>query len=305
MLPRTLISTLSIMFLLGTCLPVMAAGDKAGAGLLEELRELARQSREKQAADRWLQRALDDLVARYDRPWQRSILFEDFNDGDYTRNPAWELIEGRFEVIRGQGLVARDNTQAAPAAVAPTAPNGQQADLAGALVGAFLNQAFGPAPATTQANGPPHGMTPGGPDRLRLKADVSNAFALTATLRASSQPPTRFEIALLQSPDARYGYRLRVDLSGAGSIELERIRNGMGAIVESQPLSAQAGQQLGDGRLHDLAWRQAPDGTVSVLIDEQTVFSVTDRAFRDGYPWLELSHSGGDLTLRSLRIEGT
>jgi hypothetical protein len=300
---KTLTAILSLVVLIGICPPALAAADKADAGLLEELRQLARQSREKQAADRWLQRALDDLVARYDRPWQRAILFEDFGDGDYTSNPSWELLGGHFEVIRGQGLVARDYAQQAPAPTSSAPSSDQQPDLAGALVGALMNRAFGPAPASKQAESGSEAGTAAyaGPDRLRLKADVSNAFAITATLRASSQPASRFEIALLQSQAARYGYRLRIDLGGQGLIELERIRNGRSAIVESRPLAT----QLGDGRLHDLAWRQAPDGRVSVLIDEQPVFSVVDRAFRDGYPWLVLSHDGGDLTLRSLRIEGT
>lgn len=306
MKPGILFSTFCLVLLAGLAGPAAQAGS-GDKPLLEELRKLARESREKRAADRWLQRALDDLVARYDRPWRRTVLFDDFSDGDYTRNPAWERLEGRFEVIRGQGLIAlgtdRVDHHAGRENPAP-AQQGRQPDLAGALVGALLDQAFGPKQATT--TGPGAGMPeehdPGdAANRLRVKANVTNAFSLTATLRASSQPPTRFEFDLLQSRKARYGYRLRVDTGGNGNIELERIRNGLGAIVERRPLTV----QLGDGRLHDLIWRQAPDGTVTVLIDDTPVFRVRDRAFRDGYPWLELRHQGGELTLRAVRIEGT
>lgn len=293
-----------LILLLGAVHPVWSAAQKPTDRLLGELRQLAQESREKQAADRWLQRALDDLVARYERPWQRTLLFEDFNDGDYTRNPAWQLLEGRFEVIRGQGLVGHVDTAASPADSGTTPPatgDSAREDLAGALVGAFLNQAFGPKPAPSQSDQAPVPPSDTGPNVLRLKAGVSNAFALTASIRLGAGAETRFEIALLQSQQGRYGYRLHVDTSGKGRIELERIRKGRGSIVESRPLNA----SLADGRLHDLTWRQAPDGTVSVLIDEQPVFSVRDRAFRDGYPWLELRQSAGDLSLRSLRIEGT
>jgi len=294
---------LTTLLLMGAGLPAYSAETKVSGKLLEELRQLTRESREKQAADRWLQRALDDLVARYDRPWQRTILFEDFSDGDYTRNPSWQLMEGRFDVVRGQGLVGhQDNAGQAVTQESPKASSGTaQPDLTGALVGALLDQAFGPKPGARQETAPTQTGQPqyGGPNRLRLKAGVSNAFALTATLRASAD--TRFGITLMQSEQERYGYRLKIDVAGKGLVELERVRNGMGAIVESRPLNV----KLGDDRLHDLNWRQAPDGTVSVLIDENPVFSVRDRAFRDGYPWLELVHNQGDLTLRSLSIEGT
>ena len=204
-------------------------------------------------------------------------------------------------MVRGQGLIAlgtdrqdrypEDRTQA-------PAESGQQPDLAGALVGVLLNQAFGPKQNSPQQQRQRQDDLS---NRLRLKANVTNAFALTATLRTSEQPASQFEFALLQSRKARYGYHLRIDTGSRGGIELERIRNSLGSIVERRPLDL----PLGDGRLHDLAWRQAPDGTVTVLIDDKQVFSVRDRTFRDGYPWLEFRHHGGELTLRALRIEGT
>lgn len=305
MKPGILVSIFCLVFVLGPGPQAQAASGKGTKQLLEELRKLTRESREKRAADRWLQRALDDLVARYDRPWQRTILFDDFSDGDYTRNPSWERLEGRFEVVRGQGLLAlgTDRDDRAPHDTQAPADNNQQPDLAGALVGALLDQAFGPKQSAPQQQTQRQDdyTRRDTSNRLRLKANVTNAFALTATLRTETQPASQFEIALMQSQKARYGYRLRVDTGAKGSIELERVRNGLGAVVDRRPLEA----QLADGRLHDLAWRQAPDGTVSVLVDDKPVFSVRDRAFRDGYPWLEFSHNGGELTLRSLRIEGT
>ena len=278
--------------------------------LLEELRALAQKSREQRAADRWLQRALDDLVARYDRPWTRTLLFDDFRDGDFTRKPAWQLIEGRFTVQRSRGLVAWDRPvdTASDAGRNDDATQGpaDPADLGAALVGALLEQALGPTSREAQDDGRPaveqdRLRLASGPDRLRIKAGATNAFALTATLRASSEPPTRLAIALLQDTRGRYGYRLIVETGKRGFVELQRIRRGRGAVVESQPLKG----RLGDGALHDLIWQQRPDGTVSVAIDETVLFTVRDRAFRDGYPWLELQHDSGDLEIRSIRVEGT
>ncbi len=289
-----------ILFLALACLlagPAFAAG-QGEKPLLEELRALAEKARRQQAADRWLQRALDDLVARYDRPWTRTLFFDDFRDGDFTRNPRWELLEGRFSVQRGRGLVAHDRGE--PAAATDSGRREQQPeDLGAALVGALLQQALGPADSN-QVGGPAAAPR-SGPDRLRARANASNAFALTLTLRASEDPPTRLEVALLQNTAGRYGYRLRLHTGRRGFVELERIRNGRGAIVEQAPLHG----AFADGRLHDLVWRQAPDGTVTLMLDEKTLFQVRDRAFRDGYPWLELRHDGGELAVRAIRVEGT
>lgn len=300
--------TWSILILIaGLLLTQLALAGQQDKALLEELRALADKSRQQQAADRWLQRALDELVARYDRPWQRTLLFEDFNDGDYTHKPAWKVVEGHFNVIRNQGLVARVDPDVDTRVDHPDDNGGHRVrpDLAGALVGAILDQAFGSkqeAGASESREAPlePQTRRHAGPNRIRLHARVSNAFAITATLRANGQP-TRFEIALLQDTGGRYGYRLRVDAGRQDRIELVRLRRGYESIVEQRHLT----RTLSDGHLHDLAWRQAPDGTVSVLLDDKAVFQVRDRAFRDGYPWLELRQDAGELVLRSLRIEGT
>jgi hypothetical protein len=72
-------------------------------------------------------------------------------------------------------------------------------------------------------------------------------------------------------------------------------------VVESARLSTDPG----DGGRHQLSWRQATSGDVTVELDGQPLFSVRDKAFRDGYQQLVLSHWSGDLTLHSIRISGT
>ena len=165
-----------------------------------------------------------------------------------------------------------------------------------------LEGALGPSKQPPAGNGtsPGYNQPAYGPNQIRLQANVSNAFSMITTLRTGGTDGTRFDIALLQSEQGSYGYRLVVDTGARGFIELQRIRNGRGAIVESQPLSV----GLGDGLLHDITWQQSPDGTVTVKIDDSELFQVRDKAFRDGYSWLVLNHESGDLTVRSLRIDG-
>ena len=292
---------------LALTLATPAMTEEPNQALLEELRTLAQESRDKRAADRWLQRALDDLIARYDWPWQNTLLYEDFSDGDFSHNPSWQLLEGHFEVRPNQGLLAYSDRYAyrngGDGQAPQQKPQSTEDALSSLIIGALLDQAMdkreqqannGQRPAQ---NGYPRTA---GPNRLRVKAGVSNAFALTLTFRLGEQP-SELGLVLLQSEQARYGYRLQLHNGARGFVELQRIRYGRGAIVESQSLPL----NLHDGRLHDLVWNQSPDGLVTVAIDGQTVFQVRDRAFRDGYPWLQLDHLGGDLAVRALRVDGT
>ena len=294
----------AIAILLLNIPPLHAAG-KDDPQWLEELRQLSQQARQRNAADRWLLRSLDDLVARYESPWKRAILYEDFSDGDFTRNPGWQVLEGDFQVLRGQGLNStvrryRDRPQTTTPSKPQQAPETALGDL---IVGALLERALGPdlsSPGTDNTAPAIEAGDQDGPNRIRLKADVSNAFSMLINLRTRNTDDTQIELALLQSTQARYGYRLRLQTGPRGFVELERIRGGRGAIIGSKSLDA----MLDDQRFHDIGWAQLPDGTVTLTIDGQEVFTIRDRAFRDGYPWLALDHLDGELTVRSLRIDG-
>ena len=268
--------------------------------LIDDLRQIVEKSRREKAADRWLQSALEDLLARHDSPWQREILYEDFSDGDYTSNPSWQVLRGQFQVVRGQGLYSAADAPAGGAqAGTPSQQQSATDALSGLIVGALIDRALGTGSSQTQG-GAANTAPTAGPGAIRLKADVSNAFAIELAFRHASGTESAFEIALLQSEAGNYGYRLRLHSGARGFVELQRVRGGRGAIVETRDLA----RSYADGMLHELAWRQGPDGSVTVMVDGETLFSVRDRAFRDPYPWLQLLHDQGELTVRSLRIKG-
>jgi hypothetical protein len=273
----------------------------AATEVLDELREIVEKSRRERAADRWLQNALEDLLAKYDSPWRREILFEDFSDGDFTRNPTWRVVRGDFQVLRGQGLYSSSDGVAADQR-GDTATGGAgdatQA-LSGLIVGALLDQALGPSNQGSTTDRP---MTRGGgPAEIRLDAGVSNSFALDIDFRQSGSNGAAFEVALLQSEAGQYGYRLRIQSGRRGFVELQRIRAGRGSVVASQDLDT----DYADGRLHALRWSHRPDGELLVSVDGRPLLQLRERAFRDAYPWLHLGNDLGDLTVRSVRISGT
>lgn len=288
----TLLAALSLLPMYGH------AADADTQALIEELRQLSDQARQQRAADRWLQRALDDLVARYDWPWRNELVFDDFSDGDFDANPAWEPLAGRFWVARGRGLRSRVDASDTPDSGSAGAQ--PQPSVEAAIVGALLQQALGTREGGgSTATGP---AASGEPNRIRLRTHISNAFAIDSEFSLEApDAPGRFALAVLQGSTGQYGYRLRLQSGSDGFAELERVRGGRGAVVDHTRLTSDPG----DGGRHQLAWRQAPDGQVMVELDGQTLFSVRDKAFRDDYQELILSHQAGDLTLHSVRVSGT
>ena len=97
-------SRLLLLILLSLPLTAQASDSEKLQAMVDELRALTDKARNQRAADRWLINSMDDLAARYDWPWRRKLLMEDFSDGNYNRNPAWQVISGQFWVDRRLGL---------------------------------------------------------------------------------------------------------------------------------------------------------------------------------------------------------
>lgn len=271
--------------------------------LIDELRQLSDKAREQRAADRWLQRALDDLVMRYDWPWRKELVFDDFADGDYQSNPSWQVVNGRFWVARGRGLRSRAETD--PSATPSDSSQQQQPSVEAAVIGALLQHALGGGNGGNgngQSSDAPATAVSSEPSEIRLSTPITNAFAVEAEFSLETpDAPGRMAFALLQGSSGRYGYRLRLQTGRDGFAELERVRGGAAGVVEHAKLPFDAG----DGAQHRLGWRQAANGDVTVEIDGQTLFAIRDKAFRDDYQQLVLSHWSGDLTLHNIRVSGT
>jgi len=288
-------------FLLATtfiCLSFIAspllADRNTESKLLKDLRPLVEKARKQRAADRWLLRDLEDLLARYDNPWRREALFDDFRDGDYTHNPRWQVMQGEFEVLRRQGLYSDARGR-----------KGRRSDNAGdremtpeeMISGMLMESMLGKQENSRNHDERRHRSRTA---EIRVNADISNAFAIDMEFRLGRRQSNDLELILMQSNKARYGYRLRLATGKKGFVEMLRVRKGRTKVVQTADL----GMSLNDGQTHDLSWRLARDGNVSVLIDDKELFLVRTRMLRDGFPWLQLNNNRGELVVRSIRISG-
>lgn len=273
--------------------------------LVDELRSLVEKSRDQRAADRWLQQALEDLVSKYDWPWREELLFDDFSDGNFTTDPAWTVASGKFWIDSSLGL--RSRVQPPRQARAEETPSERsrdsQRDLGSALVDTLLDQAFKRDEPREDRSRSREDDSEKGPARIRLAAQITNAFFLEMAFSVHNEPGVegRFEIDLLQDPAGDYGYLLAIHTGEAGMMDLYRLRRGQRELVSSSRLES----GLGNGERHELVWRQAENGQVEVLVDDKEIMDLRDKAFRDGYRWLELVNQSGELAVRQVKILGT
>jgi hypothetical protein len=276
-----------------------AAEDQEVQALVDELRALADRSRDQRAADRWLQQALEDLVAKYDRPWRKELLFDDFSDGDYTRDPGWKVVSGRFWVDASLGL----RSSVRPDEPAERRSTDSTKDLGRALFGELLDQALKrDEPEETRPSQDQEAARQG-PARIRAGAAITNAFSIELGFSVHNPPDVEgaFEVALLQEQAGDYGYALSIHTGEQSVVDLYRLRRGQRELISSSPLETRPRV----GERHELLWRQAENGLVEVFMNGEEIITIRDKAFRDDYSRLELANRGGELGVRHVRVMGT
>ncbi len=278
--------------------------------LVDELRGLVDEADRSRAADPRFLRDLRGLMRRYDRPWRRRLVSEDFRDGDYINNPTWTVAGGQFTVAWGGGLATLVKDTVAPAGTA-AAPAGQDqkqgkvraGDLAVAVLGQLLGgRRQGSQQSTASQNAPPPTpqIVPAEPAEIFLAQTITNAFAIAATVTARPlEQRGGLDLAVYQGPSRAAGYRLSIT-PGEGVVLYRHTSRGA-AIVET----ASKAIVLDDGQDHAIGWTRTPDGEMAVILDGEALLTTVDRGFRDSFDGLSIINRGGDFMLRALTIDGT
>ncbi len=261
------------------------------AAALDDLRGITDEAERTRAADRSVIAQLRDLIRRYDWPWRVALFSDDFRDGDFNRDPAWRVAMGNFQVEADLGLRVRFK----PSKEATTTQQGDSAKLLlGAILGEILKQQGGNE--TDQTASATHA-------EIFLRVPITNAFVIRVQLASLRKPGKagRLAIGPYQGTDRAVGYRLVYVAGKQPAIELVRFSRSGSAVIDAQNLEA----GLEDGRFHDLEWRRAPDGTMSVLIDGALVLETIDRRLRDPFAGLSIITPKGDFGIRQISADGT
>lgn len=255
--------------------------------LIGDLEELIDQAERDRAADPQFLEDLRDVLADYQSPWTVRVLFDDFSDGEFARNPAWTVSSGNFKVDRKGGMTGLRSTIIPPGqTIGQTSSTGNPAiDIFNIL----LNQQ-----GTTQTQPTAQYAA------IYTPAKISNAFAMRLEL-ASGERFGRFDVGPYQGPSGSAAYRLAY-LPGAAKDSLRLVRiTSKGAVALAtykKPLV------LEDGRRHVLEWTRDRNGAMAVLLDGQEIIKASDRTLTKPFDGLMMINSGGTYWVRSITVDG-
>jgi len=274
---------------------------KTGAGavdvqeFIKRLDKLIDDAEKSRAADPAFLRDLRDLARSYDaagatsQPGIRTVLSDDFSDGDFTANPAWTVDQGKYWVEKGWGLRS---------AVAVQGQMQQQQkklsdrETALAILGAVLNQSGG----GTTAGAPTEQAMAG----IYTPAAIGNAFTIDLEFSSwvqQGQPSGgRLDIGPYQGNDRASGYRLTYS-PGEGLSLLSVSPSGSRVIDQSiGPMT------LEDKKTHALRWSRDTHGRMKISVDGREILNTLDRGFGDPFQGLTMSNRGGDYIVKRITV---
>ncbi|MET0106772.1 MAG: hypothetical protein ABW072_16790 [Sedimenticola sp.] len=268
--------------------------------LVDELKTLTEKARQQRAADRWLLNAMEDLVFKYDWPWRDTLVSDDFSDGNYDRDPAWQLISGEFWIDGRLGL----RSQSLDEADQPEAPREQQEekkqDLGRALLGALLKEAIKERRQESEQAAEPESRR-GGPAEIQLALQIPSVFAAQIEFSVHNRPSEngQLEFGIYQGQEGSSGYRLAIYTGQRPTLELLSIRRGRTTVIDTVDIA-----DLGDGQSHQLEWRRGPDGQIEILVDSAEASRTRDNSFRYPFKAFAIANQAGDFAVQTVTLYG-
>jgi hypothetical protein len=260
--------------------------------LVDELKILTDQAEQKRSASYRFIDQLRDLTARYDWPWRKEILFDNFRDGDIQRNPSWNTQSDAFWVARSVGLQTQLSSRRGS-----RSDQGTSQSVEETLLGIIIE-------STMKKHQQQRGSRFDEPDRADIYAavPVSNAFAIELRISSMGRDSQggSFEWGPYQDQTADSGYRLIYQAGNRPALKLVAYRRGMSSVIDLYD----RGKLLEDGNMHKITWQRSINGQMTVLLDEQQIMQVRDRSYRNPFNGFVMTNRGGDYAIRSVSIFG-
>ncbi len=262
--------------------------------MINELKQLTEQAeRERSASHRFIDQ-LEGLIARYDEPWQQRVLFDNFRDGDFLRNPVWHSNSDDFWVRANIGLRTelyrnhRSGYRTRPRPDQNPSPEGVILDmlLGGDDQGTTRGRTARPFPVRAD---------------LSTSVAISNAFSITLNITdmgRNNREDGEFEFGPYQGANLESGYRLVYRNGSRPALFLVNYRQHTRTVLARYDRK----RLLGDGNMHTLKWMRSANGQMRVLLDGKERMHVRDQRYRDRFSGFVMTNLGGDYAIRSVDI---
>ena len=254
---------------------------------VNELRQLVDKADSAKAADPKFLRDLRKLASRYDKPLLRTLFNDDFRDGDFTHNPAWQVVSGEFRVDPNMGLRSRVEQYQS------SSDEQQPADIGDVLLGALLSELEKDKKKKEEKHEQPRYQ----PAVIRLNHRIPNAFVMRAEL-VSEQRQDRVDFALYQDSNILNGYRLSYTPGSNQPFQLLRVTERGESVIDAyrKPIN------LKDNQIHTLEWRRDLTGKMTLKLNGALLFSTADSSLRKDFNGFALINNGGDYALRRITL---
>ena len=263
--------------------------------MIKRLDKLVDEAEKARAADPAFLRDLRDLARSYDglasNPGIRTVLSDDFNDGNFTVNPVWTVTQGKYWVEKGWGLRSAVDVQG------QNQPQQKKKlsdrETAFAILGAVLNQSAG---GNTTAGTPTEQTIAG----IFTPAAIGNAFTIdlefSSWIQQGKPSGGSFDIGPYQGSDRASGYRLTYN-PGKGLSLL--IVSSKGPRVIDQSIGPMT---LEDKKTHALRWTRDKGGRMTISVDGREILNTLDRGFGDPFQGLTMTNRGGDYIIKRVTV---
>lgn len=241
--------------------------------LVGDIKALIDKAERERTADPKFLKELRAAIRPHQPYWATSLVDENFSDGDYTKNPSWTPVRGRFRMDK-VGLTMSPNVGQPGQEVA--------AQLLKGLLGGKVQTSTGSGAL------------------IALDGAVPNIYGLDVIMRVAevrSANEAAMRIGMTQGADRRGGYWVVVEPGAQPTVGLYALtRAGLNRLgvarIEGELLTGQ------DVRVQ---WQRREKGLIRVFVNRKKLIEARDETFRQQFDSLVLASDGMDSTVRRVR----
>ncbi|MET4807575.1 peptidoglycan-binding domain-containing protein [Limibacillus sp. MBR-115] len=216
------------------------------------------------------------------------VLSENFTDGNYTKNPTWNVFQGTFRVDNQRVLRSYVKTNLAQPNTIPQ----RTGDASKDLLFSVLEQAFQREGRGSQVdNGPTQA-------KIGTEVPIHNAFRMRMRVDVNSNDG-RFVFGPYQNGVSN-GYLLAYSIdNGYPAFRLLSVTRGKTQLVAE----ASDVPNLNDGKVHQIDWRRNLDGRMEAGIDGVSLLRTKSNTYRNDFDGFTFTNLGGDFGVRQILVE--